>query len=80
MTEARKGDTLSQEARRAVARAGGMVTLTDMAGRWGLHRSRLHQLAERDASFPAPMYEGRKIKLYLADELQDWHEARRRAA
>jgi hypothetical protein len=65
-------------ARDAIARAGGLFTLADLARRWGVTQQRVSQLAARD-DFPAPIVTGETgaTRVYLGVEVDAWRAAPR---
>jgi hypothetical protein len=67
------------EARRAIRRAGGLASASDLARRWGLSPTRVGQLADQDG-FPEPVGHvagGRPV--WAVNEADAWR-ARRQAA
>jgi hypothetical protein len=53
--------------REAVATAGGLVTLGDLARGWGISSSRAHQLSHLK-DFPAPLTVNGRVALYIRGE------------
>lgn len=59
---------MSEEARAAIAAAGGLVGLADLAKRWGVGKSRVTVLSKRE-DFPTPVgMLGGNQGVYLVDE------------
>lgn len=60
-------------ARAHIFAAGGLATVTDLARRWGISRSRAHELAKRD-DFPSPVatVSDGQVSLYAVKEVDEW--------
>jgi hypothetical protein len=57
--------------RAAIDRAGGLVTLADLARLWGVSTQRAHQIAEANA-FPEPVATVGGRKLWATAQLAGW--------
>ena len=60
--------------RTAVAASGGLCTISDLAGRWGITKQWARVLVRR-ASFPEPIFTEGGQELYPADEADDAYNA-----
>jgi len=60
--------------RSAVAASGGLCTISDLAGRWGITKQWARVLVRR-ASFPEPIFTEGGQELYPADEADDAYNA-----
>jgi len=60
--------------RSAVAASGGLCTISDLAGRWGITKQWARVLVRR-ASFPEPILTEGGQELYPADEADDAYNA-----
>jgi hypothetical protein len=60
-------------ARAHIFAAGGLATVTDLARRWGVSRSRAHELARRE-DFPSPVatVSDGAVALYAVNEVDHW--------
>jgi hypothetical protein len=56
--------------RSAVAASGGLCTISDLAGRWGITKQWARVLVRRDC-FPEPILTEGGQELYPADEADD---------
>lgn len=59
--------------RAAIERAGGLVTLADLAREWNVSTQRAHQIAETDA-FPEPVATVGGRKLWAMTQLEGWRD------
>jgi hypothetical protein len=71
---------VSGDVRDAIARAGGLFTLADLARRWGISIARVGQLAAHP-DFPEPIVTGdgdpRGKRLYVGEEAEAFRAAPR---
>jgi hypothetical protein len=65
----------AEDARRAVARMGGLASQADLARRWGTSRQRVNQLT-REPGFPAPGGEVNGQAVWFAAQADHWREYR----
>jgi hypothetical protein len=65
-------------ARDAIAQAGGLHSIADLADRWGMTPQWVRQLVRRDG-FPAPVLTAGGRELWLGDEADDAFIARYQA-
>lgn len=65
----------AEDARRTVARMGGLASQADLARRWGLTRQRVHQMI-REPGFPAPGGQVNGQPVWFAAVADQWWEYR----
>jgi hypothetical protein len=67
---------MSDELRRLIQDAGGLVTQAEMAKRWNISRQRIQELVAMPG-FPKPVNPGDRYKLYAWFEVEAWRKLER---